>query len=343
MLRYIDCAMRAQQLFATKHVDESPLELKEVARPHPEAHEVLLKVHTCGICHTDLHVVEGDLLLPKIPVTPGHQIIGTIDEIGQESTKWSKGDRVGIPWLYSTCGTCEYCRSGKENLCDRARFTGFHVDGGFAEYVVVHEDFTYRIPDTFSDDHAAPLMCAGVIGYRSVRLSGIRPGQRIGLYGFGASAHIAIQIVRHWGCEVYIFTRGQRHRDLAEELGAAWTGSAEETPPHPIDSAVIFAPAGQLVPVALKVLKKGGTVALAGIHMSPIPMMEYKLLYEERTVRSVANSTRDDVRELLTLAADIPIRTEVDVFPFTDANSALQKLKRSEIRGSGVLRIAGRK
>lgn len=334
--------MKAQLLFAPSSVDARPLQLKEVPRPAPTAHEVLLKVNTCAICHTDLHVVEGDLQLPKLPVVPGHQIIGTVDEVGVDSSKWKLGDRVGVPWLYSTCGMCEYCLSGRENLCEKARFTGFHVDGGFAEYVVVHEDFTYRIPDTFPDDHAAPLMCAGVIGYRSLRLSNIKHGQRIGLYGFGASAHIAIQIVRHWQCEVYVFTRSKHHRELAEELGAAWTGSANETPPHPIDGAVIFAPAGQLVPEALRVLKRGGTVALAGIHMSPIPQMEYKRLYEERTLRSVANSTRQDVTELLDVAPDIPIKTEVDVVPLEDANRALQSLKRSEIRGSGVLRIADR-
>ncbi len=334
--------MKAQQLLSPRPIDENPLESREVAIPRPGTHEVVLKVHVCGICHTDLHVVEGDLPLPKIPVIPGHQIIGIVEEIGEDCTKWRKGERLGVPWLYSTCGTCEYCQSGRENLCDRARFTGFSVDGGFAEFVVVHENFLYRVPETFTDEHAAPLMCAGVIGYRSLRLSGIRPGRRIGLYGFGASAHIAIQIVRHWGCEVYVVTRSKRHRELAEQLGAVWTGHAEEMQPHPIDSAVIFAPAGQLVPAALKVLKKGGTVALAGIHMSPIPVMEYKLLYEERTVRSVANSTREDVKGLLALAADIPIRTEVDVFPLNDANNALQKLKRSEIGGSGVLRIADR-
>lgn len=332
--------MRAQQLCSARPIDANPLELKEVATPRVRAHEVLLKVNTCGICHTDLHIVEGDLSLPKIPLTPGHQVIGEIEGIGLDCTRWKRGDRVGVPWLYSTCGRCEYCLSGRENLCENAGFTGLHVDGGFAEYMVVHEDYAYQIPDTFTNDHAAPLMCAGVIGYRSLRLSTIQRGQRIGLYGFGASAHIAIQIVRHWGCEVYVFTRGKHHRKLAEELGAAWTGLAEETPPHLIDCAVIFAPAGQLVPAALKVLKKGGTVALAGIHMSPIPEMEYRLLYDERTVRSVANSTRNDVVELLEIAADIPIRTEVEVFPLADANMALQKLKRSEIGGSGVLRIA---
>ncbi|HCV44301.1 MAG TPA: alcohol dehydrogenase [Bacteroidetes bacterium] len=331
--------MKAQRLSAPAPIEEHPLTLTELSKPLPAEHEVLLRVHVCGICHTDLHEVEGDLRLPRLPLTPGHQVVGRIEQTGLSVTKWKKGDRVGVPWLYSTCGRCEFCQSGKENLCDNSRFTGFHANGGFAEYMVANEDFVYALPDSFGDINVAPLLCAGVIGYRALRLSEIKPGGRIGLYGFGASAHIAIQIVRHWGCESYVFTRSKRHRDLAEELGASWTGSAEDTPPQQIDSAVIFAPAGQLVPASLRVLKKGGTVALAGIHMSPIPEMGYSLIYEERSIRSVANSTRDDVRGLLEIAATIPIQTEVETFPLADANSALQKLKKSEIRGSGVLMI----
>ncbi|MEK9135971.1 MAG: zinc-dependent alcohol dehydrogenase family protein, partial [Bacteroidota bacterium] len=281
-----------------------------------------------------------DLALPKLPLTPGHQVVGVVEKTGREVTHFKRGDRVGVPWLYSTCGRCEYCKEGKENLCESARFTGFHVDGGYAEYVVVHEGFAYSIPSVFSDAEAAPLLCAGVIGYRALRLSEVRPGQHVGLYGFGASAHIAIQILRHWGCDVYVFTRGKHHRELAEELGASWTGSAEDTPPNKVDSAIIFAPAGELVPASLRVLKKGGTVALAGIHMSPIPQMEYKLIYEERTLRSVAHSTRQDVKSLLDLAAKIPVKTETETFEFIEANLALQKLERSEIRGSGVLMVS---
>ena len=329
--------MKAQRLLSPKPVDANPLELREVTSPEPGADEIVLKVKTCGICHTDLHIVEGDLQLPKIPITPGHQIIGFVEKVGSAVTRWKQGDRAGVPWLYSTCGRCDYCRSGRENLCDNARFTGFHVDGGYAGSMVVHEDFAHPVPAGFSDIDAAPLLCAGVIGYRALRLSGIQPGGRIALYGFGASAHIAIQIVRYWGCEAYVVTRSELHRDLAEQLGAVWTGEAHDTPPHKFDSAVIFAPAGQLVPTSLKSLKKGGTVALAGIHMSPIPEMEYKLLYEERTLRSVANSTRQDVRELLELAGKIPIKTEVETFSLAEANTALQKLKRSEINGCGVL------
>jgi len=332
--------MKAQRLSFPAPIDEHPLTLADLAKPSPAEHEVLLRVHACGICHTDLHVVEGDLRLPTLPLIPGHQVIGRIEATGLSVTKWKKGDRVGVPWLFSTCGKCEFCHSGKENLCDNSRFTGYHANGGFAEYMVVHEDFVYPLPASFGDIEAAPLLCAGVIGYRALRLSEIIPGGRIGLYGFGASAHIAIQIARHLGCEVYVFTRSKQHRDLAEELGASWTGSAEDTPPQKIDSAVIFAPAGHLVPASLGVLKKGGTVALAGIYMSSIPEMEYKLVYDERTIRSVANSTREDVKELLEVAAAIPIKTEVETFPLEEANLALQKLKKSEIRGSGVLTIA---
>ena len=330
--------MKAARLVSPKVIESSPLSIENIGPPVPAENEILLRVHTCGLCHTDLHVVEGELHLPRLPLVPGHQIVGTVDAVGSSVKRFKKGERLGIPWLYSTCGVCEYCTSGRENLCDNARFTGYHVDGGYAEYVAVNEEFAYRIPASFSDEEAAPLLCAGVIGYRALRLSDVKPRQSMGLYGFGASAHIAIQIVRHWECEVYVFTRSKHHRELAEELGASWTGTAEQQAPHLIDSAVIFAPAGQLVPLALKALKKGGTIALAGIHMSPIPEMEYSLLYEERTLRSVANSTREDVRGLLDVASQIPIRTEVETFPLEGVNEALRRLKKSEIRGSGVIR-----
>ena len=329
--------MRAQRLSRPAPIDSKPLLLAEIDPPHPGARDVRLRIHACGLCHTDLHIVEGDLRLPKLPITPGHQIVGVVDKAGSDVTRFKVGDRLGVPWLYSTCGKCEYCTSGRENLCDNARFTGYHVQGGYAEHMIVSEDFAYPIPLQFSDIQAAPLLCAGVIGYRALRLSGIRPGQRLGLYGFGASAHIALQIARHQGCEIYVFTRSKEHQELAAELGAAWTGKAEDRAPHPVDSSVIFAPAGQLVPHALRALRKGGTVALAGIHMSPLPEMEYALLYEERTLRSVANSTRDDVREMLELAAEIPIRSEVETFPLEETNEALRRLKKSEIRGSGVV------
>jgi propanol-preferring alcohol dehydrogenase len=329
--------MRAARLEVPGAIETGPVVLTDVPVAKPAENEILLRVKTCGVCHTDLHIAEGDLKLQRLPLIPGHQIIGVVKERGHGVTRFREGDRVGVPWLYAACGVCEFCRAGKENLCDDALFTGYHVDGGFAECAVVREESAYPIPEIFSDAEAAPLLCAGVIGYRALRLSEIRPGQRIGLYGFGASAHIAIQIARHWGCEIYVFTRGESHRELAKELGAAWTGSAEERAPHEIDSAVIFAPVGHLVHSALRALRKGGTIALAGIHMSPIPEMEYKLLYEERTLRSVANSTREDVRGLLKLAEQIPIRTKIQTFPLEKANSALQLLKHSGIQGCGVL------
>jgi propanol-preferring alcohol dehydrogenase len=329
--------MKCLRLTHPAPVDSKPLSLAEIDPPHPGSHEVRLHVHACGLCHTDLHIVEGELRLPQLPVTPGHQIIGVVDEVGRDVTRFRVGDRLGVPWLYSTCGKCEYCASGRENLCDNARFTGYHANGGYAEHMIVHEDFAYPIPKQFSDVQAAPLLCAGVIGYRALRLSGIRPGQRLGLYGFGASAHITLQIARHQGCEVFVFTRSKQHQELAAELGAAWTGRAEDKTPHPIEGSIIFAPAGQLVPHALRALKKGGTLALAGIHMSPIPEMEYSLLYEERMLRSVANSTRSDVREMLEIAAEIPIHTEVETFPLEETNEALRRMKMSEIRGSGVV------
>lgn len=329
--------MKAIRLRSPSGIDQNPLELLDVEAPRAVARQILARVHACGVCRTDLHIVEGDLSLPKLPLIPGHQVVGVVEEVGEGVTRFKAGDRVGIPWLYSTCGGCEFCVSGRENLCDNGRFTGYHVDGGYAEFATVHEDFAYSIPGNFPDAQAAPLLCAGVIGYRSLRLSDIKPGQRIALFGFGASAHIALQVVRYWGCEAYVMTRSPNHRELARELGAAWTGGLDETPPHPVDSAVVFAPAGPVVNAALKVLRKGGTVSLAGIHMTPIPEMEYKLIYEERTLRSAANSTRGDVRELLELAGRIPIRTEVETFPLEEANEVLLKLKHSELRGSGVL------
>ncbi len=333
--------MQAMLLRQPRPIDDSPLETVELPRPVPGPNGVLLQVRACGICHTDLHTVEGDIPLPKLPVIPGHQIVGVVEAIGEKVTRFRQGERVGVPWLYFTCGVCDYCRRGRENLCDSARFTGYHVDGGYAEYTAVPEDFAYHLPERFSDSQAAPLLCAGVIGYRALRLSEVPRGGRLGLHGFGASAHIAIQVALHWGCQVYVFTRSQEHRGLARQLGAAWAGGAEEEPPSVLDSAIIFAPAGNLVPEALRVLRKGGTLALAGIYMSPIPGMEYRLLYGERTVRSVANSTRLDALELLKLAAEIPIHTAVQVFPREDANRALQLLKRGKIRGAGVLKVSG--
>jgi len=331
--------MRAMVLAKAGPVEESPLSRHEVALPTPRAGEIRVRVRCCGICHTDLHTVEGDLPLPRLPLIPGHQIVGVVDALGPGSHVVKKGDRVGIPWLHSTDGTCDYCLRGFENLCDNAQFTGYHVDGGYAEFAVVREDFAHAIPEHFSDENAAPLLCAGVIGYRSYRLSGARFGSCLGLYGFGASAHLVLQLARHEGCEVHVATRGQSHRELALQLGAAWVGPAEDMPAGQLDAAIIFAPAGPLVPPALRALRKGSTLALAGITMSPIPQMEYSLLYHERVIRSVANSTRDDCREFLSLAADAGLRTEVEIFELEHANRALQALKKSEIKGAAVLRV----
>ncbi|MDA2916653.1 zinc-dependent alcohol dehydrogenase family protein [Nitrospinae bacterium AH_259_B05_G02_I21] len=332
--------MQAMVLREARPVEDHPLEAADLPVPEPGPGDVLLRVQVCGVCHTDLHTVEGDLALPKRPVVPGHQIVGRVERRGQGASRFAEGARVGVAWLHSACGSCDFCRRGLENLCEGARFTGYHVDGGYAEYAVVPEAFTYPIPDAFGDEEAAPLLCAGIIGYRALQLSNLESGQRLGLYGFGASAHLAIQVARHWGCEVYVFTRSSSHQQLALELGAAWVGQAQDEPPANLQSAIIFAPAGWLVPEALRVLDKGGTLALAGIHMSPIPELDYTAhLYHERTVRSVANSTRRDGEEFLELAAAIPVTTRTTRYPLGEANEALGALKAGSIDGAGVLEI----
>ncbi len=320
--------MRAMVLQRSAGVTTSPLTLQEVTLPIPRPGEVRAQVRCCGVCHTDLHIVEGDLPLPKLPVIPGHQIVGIVDAVGRDVRVIKEGDRVGIPWLYSADGICGYCRHGFENLCDNAQFTGYHVDGGYGEHAVVREDFAHPIPKNFSDENAAPLLCAGVIGYRSYRLSGAHADS------------LVLQLARHEGCEAYVFTRSQAHRDLAKKLGAVWVGAAEDVPPQPLDASIVFAPAGSLIPHALRALRKGGILVLAGVTMSPIPQMDYSLLYQERQIRTVANSTRQDVREFLELAAEAPVRTEVQVFDLEQANSALQALKKSEIKAAAVLQIS---
>lgn len=331
--------MRALVLETAAPIERNPLRETDLPIPQPGPREVRVRISACGLCHTDLHTVEGDLPAHKRPVIPGHQIVGRVEAIGSAVRDHKEGDRVGIPWLHSTDGTCEYCRTGLENLCPNARFTGYDIDGGYAEFTVAPAEFCYPIPNAFPDESAAPLLCAGIIGYRSYRLSGIRPGENLGLYGFGASAHLVIQLARHQKCNVFVFTRSDVHRAHARELGAAWTGRAEDAPPEKLHAAILFAPAGTLVPEALRVLRKGGTLALAGITMSQIPPLDYPLLYEERMIRSVANSTRQDAREFLALAAEVPVKTEIEVFDLSQANQALQAMKKSEIRGAGVLRI----
>jgi len=332
--------MRAMLLESPRPVEQSPLRLADIEEPQAGPGEIRVRVRCCGLCHTDLHTVEGDLALPRTPIVPGHQIVGIVDQLGKGVTTFKRGDRVGVPWLYSTDGTCRYCRSATENLCQSARFTGLHVNGGYAEAMVVRQDFTYSLPAQFTDSQAAPLLCAGVIGYRALRMSEAKDGERIGLFGFGASAHIVIQLARHLWMGVYVFTRAETHRQLARELGADWVGSATDQPPDDLDAAIIFAPAGALVLDALRHVRKGGRVILAGITMSAIPEMDYSLIYGERVLRSVANATRQDARDFLALAAKIPVRTEVQMFALEDANHALEAMKHSRIKGAGVLQVS---
>ena len=334
--------MKAWTLNEPAPLESRTLVLTEVSIPTPVEDEVLIRVNACGICRTDLHVIEGELPVRRAPLIPGHQIVGRITALGSSVKDFAIGDRVGVAWLNRTCGVCEFCRTGRENLCECAMFTGWTVDGGYAEYAVAPAAFTYQLPDDFDDIQAAPLLCAGIIGYRCLRLTGINEkewrGARLGLYGFGAAGHISIQLARSRGAEVYVCTRDRkRHQTLAHELGATWVGDAADEPPVKLDASIIFAPAGELVPVALKAMRKGGTVVLGGIHMSPIPAFDYSLIYGERVVRSVANNTRADGREFLLEAAHIPVRTHVQTFPFDQANDALIALKNDSIRGAAVL------
>ncbi len=331
--------MKACVLRAPAAIETNPLEYAEVATPQPKNGEVLVRVRACGICRTDLHVIEGELPPRKSPVIPGHQVVGVIEKRGEGAQRFTVGARVGVAWLHRTDRTCEYCRTGAENLCDNPTFTGYSVDGGYAEYIVAPEDFVYAIPEDFPDEQAAPLLCAGIIGFRSLRLSSVKRSSRLGFYGFGAAAHVAIQVARHWGVEVFASTRDTRHQKLAMELGAAWAGGTFDEPPKKLDAAIVFAPAGEIVPAALKALKKGGMLVLGGIHMSPIPSFSYDLLYQERMIRSVANNTRKDGEDFLRVAGEIPIRTRVQIFPLLEANRALNALKNDAIPGAAVLRV----
>jgi propanol-preferring alcohol dehydrogenase len=334
--------MRAMLLDNPAPIETHPLRSAEVPSPEPAADEVFIDVHACGVCRTDLHVTEGDLEVRRSPIIPGHQVVGTIAGLGADARDRRIGERVGVAWLHRTCGWCAFCTSGRENLCDAAEFTGWTVHGGFAGHVVAPAKFTYPLPDGFSDLQAAPLLCAGIIGYRCLRKTGIEDwaGARLGLYGFGAAGHVAIQIARARGAEVYVCTRDrQKHRALAEELGAVWTGGTVDRPPVPLDAGIVFAPAGEIVPAALSHLDKGGTLVLGGIHMSPIPEIPYELLYGERAVCSVANNTREDGHAFLEEAAAVPVRTHVETFALEDANEALERLKRDGIRGAAVLTV----
>ncbi|MCA9015710.1 MAG: zinc-dependent alcohol dehydrogenase family protein [Planctomycetaceae bacterium] len=330
--------MKAMILNQRADISRSPLSLVDVPAPEPGPKEILIRVHCCAICRTDLHVIEGDLPETKSPIIPGHQVVGTIIKMGASCRRFQTGDRVGIAWLRSTCGDCEFCQSGRENLCEQSRFTGYHADGGYAELAVVQEDYAYAIPAVFSDTEATPLLCAGIIGYRALKRSDLQPGQRLGIYGFGSSAHVVIQIALHRGCDVFVVTRGEKHRKLAREMGAVWVGERTDQLPVKVHSAIIFAPAGELVPAALKYLEKGGTLALAGIYMSDIPQLNYEeTLFYERNLRSVTANTRLDGQELLAEAAEIPIRPHITTYALPDANRALIDLKNDQINGTGVL------
>jgi len=328
-------AMVAKRIAA---VESSPLEYLEVPSPEPGPGEVRLTVSCCGVCRTDLHVVEGDLPQKKMPIIPGHEIVGTVEKLGAGCTRFQVGQRVGVAWLWHTCGTCAYCRKERENLCESSEYTGYTSDGGYAEYAVVPEAFAYEIPDVFNDVEAAPLLCAGIVGYRALKRAMIPDGGKLALYGFGSSAHVIFQIARHHGCRVFVVTRGEEHRQLARELGAEWVGENASDLPEKMDSAINFAPAGELVPAALKALDKGGTLALAGIHMSDVPQMNYQdCLFYERDIHAVTANTREDGRELFVEAAHARVQPRVVTYPLQEANRALQDLKADRIRGSAVL------
>lgn len=337
--RLLPKTMKAMQLTHMGPVETAPLELAEIAPPVPGAGQVLLRVRACGVCHTDLHIAEGELPPTKIPRILGHQVVGEVAAVGSSVDDWTPGERAGLPWLYSACGRCEACLRGDENLCPYARFTGLHVDGGYAQAVVAEAAYTLKLPAAIGDLQAAPLLCAGIIGYRSLRVAGVQPGERLGLVGFGASAHLAIQVAKHWGCRVAVFTRSPAHRSHAAGLGADWTGGIEDSAPWPLDRAVIFAPAGSLVPPMLEKLRPGGVLAINAVTMSELPALPYALLYGERSLRSVANATYRDGVEFLRLAAGIPIVSTVQEYPLEDANRALLDLKNSRINGEAVLLV----
>jgi len=332
--------MQAMVLTEPASIDTNPLALREVPLPEPGAGEIVVRVLACAICRTDLHVAEGDLPPHRKHIIPGHQIVGAVHKCGPGSARFKVGDRVGIAWLRSTCGQCHYCRADSENLCPSAKFTGYDEDGGYAEYAAVREDFAYALPTTPDPVAISPLLCAGIIGYRALRRADVKPGGRLGLFGFGSSASIVIQVARHWGCTVYVMTRDERHRSMAREFGATWAGSPSDKPPELLDSAILFAPVGDLVPPALEALDRGGTLALAGIYLTDIPKLNYdRHLFYEKNLRSVTANTRQDGNELLKLAMEVPLRPRTTPVALKDANRALQKVKHDSIQGTGVLVI----
>jgi propanol-preferring alcohol dehydrogenase len=330
--------MRAMALRQPAAIETNPLSAIDAEMPVARSGEILVRIRTCGVCRTDLHVAEGDLPPRRPRVIPGHEIVGTVEADGG---RFAPGTRVGIAWLRETCGACIYCRRQRENLCPNARFTGWDDDGGYAEFTTVREDFAYALPDTLGDEEAAPLLCAGIIGFRALKRAEVTPGSTVGLYGFGGSAHIAIQVARYWGCRVFVMTRGGRHRELAEAMAADWVGRADERPPKPLDAAILFASAGDLVPPAMEALDRGGVLAVAGIYLSTIPALDYERhLFQERELRNVTANTRADAEEFLKLAGEIPIRTHTSAFGLEEANLALQMLKHDELKGAAVLRVS---
>jgi propanol-preferring alcohol dehydrogenase len=329
--------MRAQVLRSPSPIEKSPLKSADLPDPQPGRGEIAIRISACGVCHTDLHTVEGELVLPRLPIIPGHQAVGRVSALGAEVTGWSVGDRAGVFWLHRSCGKCVFCKRGEENLCPNAEFTGLHQNGGYADFILADAEYALRIPEVFDDVHAAPLLCAGIIGYRSLRKGEVQPGETVGLFGFGASAHLALQVARHWHCRVFVFTRSEGHRTHALSLGAEWAGASADRPPASLDRAIIFAPSGALVPAALAHLRPGGTLAVNAVYMTDIPVFPYPLLYQERKVLSIANATRKDAIEFLKLAAEIPIRVSARSFGLKEANHVLQLLKDSKLDGAAVL------
>jgi propanol-preferring alcohol dehydrogenase len=333
--------MKAMMVNIPGPIEEHPLALTDIDTPQPGVREILVRVKTCGVCRTDLHVSEGDLPVHREHVIPGHEIVGVVTAMGTECKRFQIGERVGIAWLRETCGTCVYCQRGRENLCPNAKFTGYDHDGGYAEYATVLEDFAYRVPASLGDEEAAPLLCAGIIGYRAIKRASVEPGMTVGLYGFGGSAHISLQVLKYWRCRVFVMTRGGKHRELAESMGADWVGTSEARPPSRLDAAILFAPAGSIVPASMEALDRGGILAIAGIYLTPIPQLDYgKHLFEEREIRSVTANTRGDGEEFLKIAGEIPIHTHTQFFGLEEATEALRELKQDNIKGAAVLRIS---
>lgn len=331
--------MRALVLEKQQPLENQPLTLKDIPAPEPDNDEVRIKINICGACRTDLHIIEGELPAHKMPVILGHQIVGKIDSLGRNVTKWKAGDRVGVPWLYKTCGTCTYCTAGKENLCENAMFTGYDADGGFAEYMVVHQDFTYRLPDNYTDKEIAPLLCGGVIGYQAFQKTGLRNHGKLGLFGFGSSAHIIIQVAVHLGLEVYVVSRTKKELDLAKDLGAVWVGHIDDDMGTVLDAGIVFAPSGELLVQSLTKLDKGGTIVSAGIYTTPLPSFPYSYIYPEKCLTSIAHTTRRNVQEFLKIAGEFKIKTRYNEYKLEEANQALLNIKHSKISGSTLFKI----